>query len=509
MTGTGFIEPVTVNGGCAAGTVQIVSSKQIRCTLDDYALQTVVDVSVTAQSTTSSTLHISTQSNALMSAPETFRLSLTSISVQLSVEKNGVVYMIAVPSGTAVAYTDVKLQYETASALCAAKVNVGSMFPNTLNLDCASSLGSVGTVDVYVVAEGSAPDWDIYGEMSSVVSTSMCHSDCATCNGDTAADCTSCRADNTYDPQFTTHGYCCDGSCGSCAIAADSDSAQAPTSCTTCNAGYRPSPDLSSTLCCHRSCLTCFNPTTTGCLTCPGRSEFDPTTNMCNGGQLEIHGDPHFFGFLNQEYTITGSPDQVYSVITCPNLQMNVRFISYGDIYNGTDPTTIPPSPYQCNVTYIGEIGIKLWNEEKQHEDRIYVNIKKFTVQLNGKDLKKDQLYEFGQNCTISTNKKKIIEIYSPRLTWKFIKGGTKEKPFWNEQIQVNDWHEFTCHGLLGQSWKKTQSNVDKNAIYRDHEPGYDFFFKNTAFLEGRLFQYQIKENQVFADQSMYNQYKH
>jgi len=247
------------------------------------------------------------------------------------------------------------------------------------------------------------------------------------------------------------------------------------------------------------------------CTSCPGRSTFNSGTcyggNPQTAGGLEIHGDPHFRGWLDQDYTITGAPGVVYNIITDPWVQYNTRFIWYGDVYHGYDP--VAQKPYDANVTYVGEVGFK-FHWEDNSEDRVRLEVGDHIVDLNGAHIIQDKPPRtFGPNgeCSIAQTKK-YVDLVTPRFRARFFRAGSATKPYFNQRVEITDWPNIHAHGLLGQTWKHEQrQGIDRNAIWWGHQAGVDFIFQTADFLEGRLIDYAISEDNVFGDSFTFNLY--
>jgi len=94
-----------------------------------------------------------------------------------------------------------------------------------------------------------------------------------------------------------------------------------------------------------------------------------------------IIGDPQIYGLQGQDFQVHGVPDEIFNMITYPNLQVNARFVylSSGECIDNYTACFAHPG------TYISEEGIRLGN------DKIHVRAgtakKGLTVSVNGKKL--------------------------------------------------------------------------------------------------------------------------
>jgi len=237
----------------------------------------------------------------------------------------------------------------------------------------------------------------------------------------------------------------------------------------------------------------------------------------------EVHGDPHFLGFLDQDYTISGKPFAVYNIISCPSVLYDARFIQYQqEVYHGMDP--VHNRSYDANVTYVGDVGLRLINTANPQalsEDRLFFfmyNRSEPLVLLNGELLPVNRMVRFGMGWSVLVTKR-TIQLEHDVFTWHFSRGGGKNKYFFNQKVDVNDWGELSsCHGLLGQTWMDTPlTSVIRDELDLAHEDmhGTEFMFRNAEFLEGHLYDYEIKQpstltserDELFGDEFRFNKF--
>jgi hypothetical protein len=210
-----------------------------------------------------------------------------------------------------------------------------------------------------------------------------------------------------------------------------------------------------------------------------------------------VAGDPQISGLQGQDFQVHGTPDEIFNMITYPNLQVNARFVylSHAECHDNFTTCFAHPG------TYISEEGIRLG------KDKIHVQAgsykKGLTVSVNGQRVtKRTTALKLG---AISLLSHRQVVISSPILAITI----SNSDKFLNQQTALVDsslldmgrdrrvlaegesFHsEIPLHGLQGQTWR----NVE-------YPSGLEY--------EGSIQDYHIADGNLFGSKFTFNQYKH
>jgi len=208
-----------------------------------------------------------------------------------------------------------------------------------------------------------------------------------------------------------------------------------------------------------------------------------------------VKGDPQISGLQGQDFQVHGIPDEIFNMITYPNLQVNARFVylSAGECHDNFTACFAHPG------TYISEEGIRLGN------DKIHVRAgsakKGLTVSVNGKKLSSGkQSVKLGsveivnhRRVVVSTpimsiaisNSDKFLNQETALLDSKLLALGAERRTLAdNEQFHP----EVPLHGLQGQTWR----NVE-------YPSGLDY--------EGSIADYHVTDGNLFGSAFVFNQF--
>jgi hypothetical protein len=210
-----------------------------------------------------------------------------------------------------------------------------------------------------------------------------------------------------------------------------------------------------------------------------------------------IVGDPQIIGMQGQDFQVHGIPDEIFNMITYPNLQVNARFVylSSAECHDNFTACFAHPG------TYISEEGIRLG------KDKIHVEAGSFkkglTVSVNGKKItqKKTQV-KLGSvelvnhrrvvvNTPVMTltisNSDKFLNQETALADQKLLSLGAERR----ELLVGESFHpEVPLHGLQGQTWK--------NVVYPS---GLEY--------EGSISDYHVTSGNLFGTEFVFNQFKH
>jgi len=208
-----------------------------------------------------------------------------------------------------------------------------------------------------------------------------------------------------------------------------------------------------------------------------------------------IVGDPQIIGLQGQDFQVHGMPDEIFNMITYPNLQVNARFVylSSGACHDNFTACFAHPG------TYISEEGIRLG------ADKIHVvsgSFKKgLTVKVNGKKLTGTQSLKLGSIELVSHRR---VSIRTPIMSIQI----SNSDKFLNQETTLYDqkllnlgsdrhvltdgeqFHpEVPLHGLQGQTWR----NVE-------YPSGLDY--------EGSISDYHVTDGNLYGTAFVFNQFK-
>jgi hypothetical protein len=232
----------------------------------------------------------------------------------------------------------------------------------------------------------------------------------------------------------------------------------------------------------------------------PTGAEYWPTNPILPTGcapKAGGQGDPQLMGFQGQSYQFHGIPDEVFNIISTPELQVNGKFtyISNGNCnYNHTLCWTHPG-------TYIDEFGIMIKDSNMTYEHKLRVKSQKHTLGLyavidnldNEEDFTKINVLDTIELHTFKINHpdKNTLEIDVPLFNIRIINSDEffnfdvslknhhilhagKHKTILTNKNNLNDnsmnYPSLSIHGLVGQTWK------------------------NIVYCDGRLFEGEVDD---------------
>jgi len=208
-----------------------------------------------------------------------------------------------------------------------------------------------------------------------------------------------------------------------------------------------------------------------------------------------IKGDPQIYGMQGQDFQVHGIPDEIFNLITYPNLQVNARFVylSSAECHDNFTACFAHPG------TYIGEEGIRLGN------DKIHVKAGSFkkglTVSVNGQRINGQQKLKLGSVDVL--NHRRVI-VNTPVMSLSI----SNSDKFLNQESALHDqkllslgserrvladgeqFHpEIPLHGLQGQTWR----NVE-------YPSGLEY--------EGSINDYHVVDGNLYGSEFVFNQFK-
>jgi len=209
-----------------------------------------------------------------------------------------------------------------------------------------------------------------------------------------------------------------------------------------------------------------------------------------------IVGDPQIVGLQGQDFQVHGIPDEIFNLITYPNLQVNARFVylSSGECHDNFTACFAHPG------TYIAEEGIRLGN------DKIHVKSGAFKkgliVSVNGKKVvEKKTTVKLGsidilnhRRVLIKTpimsiqisNSDKFLNQETTLYDQKLLALGAERRVLADNELFHS---EVPLHGLQGQTWK----NVE-------YPSGLEY--------EGSISDYHVVDGNLFGSDFTFNQFK-
>jgi hypothetical protein len=208
-----------------------------------------------------------------------------------------------------------------------------------------------------------------------------------------------------------------------------------------------------------------------------------------------IVGDPQIYGLQGQDFQVHGIPDEIFNLVTYPNLQVNARFVylSSAECHDNFTACFAHPG------TYIGEEGIKLGN------DKIHVKAGSYKqglkVSVNGQRISGKHSVKLG-SVNVMSHRRVVISTPIITLTIsnsdKFLNQETtlhdnKLLSLGSERRVLNDGEQFhpevPLHGLQGQTWR----NVE-------YPSGLEY--------EGSINDYHVVDGNLFGSDFVFNQFK-
>jgi len=208
-----------------------------------------------------------------------------------------------------------------------------------------------------------------------------------------------------------------------------------------------------------------------------------------------IVGDPQIIGLQGQDFQVHGIPDEIFNMITYPNLQVNARFVYLSSGACDDNFTACFAHP----GTYISEEGIRLGG------DKVHVMSGSFrkglTVKVNGKKITESTSLKLGSVELV--NHRRII-VKTPIMAIqisnsdKFLNQETtlfdqKLLSLGSERRALSDGEQFhsevPLHGLQGQTWR----NVE-------YPSGLEY--------EGSISDYHVTDGNLYGTAFVFNQFK-
>jgi len=209
-----------------------------------------------------------------------------------------------------------------------------------------------------------------------------------------------------------------------------------------------------------------------------------------------IIGDPQIVGLQGQDFQVHGIPDEIFNLVTYPNLQVNARFVylSSAECHDNFTACFAHPG------TYIGEEGIRVGT------DRVHVKAGSFkkglTVSINGQRVnERENKLKLGSVQLVSHRR---VVVNTPVMSLTV----SNSDKFLNQEVQLHDnkllsigksrrvlsdneqFHtEVPLHGLQGQTWR----NVE-------YPSGLDY--------EGSINDYHVVDGNLYGTDFMFNQFK-
>jgi len=208
-----------------------------------------------------------------------------------------------------------------------------------------------------------------------------------------------------------------------------------------------------------------------------------------------VSGDPQISGLQGQDFQVHGIPDEIFNLITYPNLQVNARFVylSSAECHDNFTACFAHPG------TYIGEEGIRIGN------DKVHIKAGSFkrglTVAVNGQRVQGKHTVKLGSvelvnhrqvivNTPVMTltisNSDKFLNQESSLHDNKLLKLGSDRRVLADgEQFHP----EVPLHGLQGQTWRNTE-----------YPSGLEY--------EGSINDYHVADGNLFGTEFVFNQFK-
>jgi hypothetical protein len=209
-----------------------------------------------------------------------------------------------------------------------------------------------------------------------------------------------------------------------------------------------------------------------------------------------IVGDPQIIGMQGQDFQVHGIPDEIFNMITYPNLQVNARFVylSSGVCHDNFTACFAHPG------TYISEEGIRLG------ADKIHVVAGSFkkglTVSVNGKKVSEKKTSVKLGSVEMVNHRRVVVNTPIMTITIsnsdKFLNQETalidqKLLSLGSERQVLKDGESFhsevPLHGLQGQTWR----NVE-------YPSGLDY--------EGSISDYHVTSGNLYGTEFTFNQFK-
>jgi hypothetical protein len=209
-----------------------------------------------------------------------------------------------------------------------------------------------------------------------------------------------------------------------------------------------------------------------------------------------IIGDPQIYGLQGQDFQVHGIPDEIFNLVSYPNLQVNARFVylSSAECHDNFTACFAHPG------TYIGEEGIRVGN------DKIHVKAGSFkkglTVAVNGQKVATGKHSVKLGSVNVMSHRRVVVNTPIMTLTIsnsdKFLNQETtlhdqKLLALGSERRVLADGESFhsevPLHGLQGQTWR----NVE-------YPSGLEY--------EGSINDYHVVDGNLYGTDFVFNQFK-
>jgi len=209
-----------------------------------------------------------------------------------------------------------------------------------------------------------------------------------------------------------------------------------------------------------------------------------------------IIGDPQIYGLQGQDFQVHGIPDEIFNLVSYPNLQVNARFVylSSAECHDNFTACFAHPG------TYIGEEGIRVGN------DKIHVKAGSFkkglTVAVNGQRVATGKHSVKLGSVNVMSHRRVVVN--TPVMTLTI----SNSDKFLNQETTLHDqkllslgaerrvladgesFHpEVPLHGLQGQTWR----NVE-------YPSGLEY--------EGSINDYHVVDGNLYGNDFVFNQFK-
>lgn len=200
-----------------------------------------------------------------------------------------------------------------------------------------------------------------------------------------------------------------------------------------------------------------------------------------------IVGDPQFRGLRGQTYQVHGLSNQIYNLVSTPQIQLNARFVYLED---GACPAALRTDCWTHPGTYIGELGLlHMFMRHDLASLRVLAGpaARGFAaVEFNGIPVGVSQTLHHGDFN---------VHYHSPHLvafnTTQFHVVLHNSDMFMNQDLAARvPLSRIDAHGLFGQTSRHT---VYDNQI---------------RYIEGGVDDYAIGDNDIFGADFAYNRFK-
>jgi len=211
---------------------------------------------------------------------------------------------------------------------------------------------------------------------------------------------------------------------------------------------------------------------------------------------VAVKGDPQISGLQGQDFQVHGIPDEIFNLVTYPNLQVNARFVYLSSAECHDNYTACFAHP----GTYVGEEGIRLGN------DKVHIKAGSFkkglTVSVNGQRVNSGK-HQVKLGSIDVVNHRRVV-VNTPVVTLTI----SNSDKFLNQESQLHDkklltlgserrvladgeqFHpEVPLHGLQGQTWR----NVE-------YPSGLEY--------EGSINDYHVVDGNLYGTEFVFNQFK-